>query len=114
VERLDMLRADRWGRLREGVRRCELRRGAWYPLLRVGADAAVVVVRHQSVIVPPSYLEIVTTRPSKWTLITRERYAVCPNCAERVALGAVPERMRCGRCLGEFEVELEHELSERH
>src|SRR5213080_4698442 len=93
-----MLRADRWGRLREGVRRCQLRRGAWYPVLRVGTDAAVVVVRHQSVIVPPSYLEIVDARPSKWTLIARERYAVCPNCAERVALGAVPERMRCVRC----------------
>src|SRR5438132_700624 len=71
-----MLRADRWGRLREGVRRCQLRRGAWYPVLRVGTDAAVVVVRHQSVIVPPSYLEIVDARPSKWTLIARERYAV--------------------------------------
>src|SRR5438046_4297528 len=66
-----MLRADRWGRLREGVRRCQLRRGAWYPVLRVGTDAAVVVVRHQSVIVPPSYLEIVDARPSKWTLIAR-------------------------------------------
>ncbi len=106
-----MLRADRWGRLRDGVRRCQLRRGAWYPVLRVGADAAVVVVRHQSVIVPPSYLEIVDTRPSKWTVVARERYAVCPNCAERVALGAVPERMRCGRCRGVFEVELEPELS---
>ncbi len=111
LERLDMLRADRWGRLRDGVRRCQLRRGAWYPVLRVGADAAVVVVRHQSVIVPPSYLEIVDTRPSKWTVVARERYAVCPNCAERVALGAVPERMRCGRCRGVFEVELEPELS---
>jgi hypothetical protein len=111
LERLDMLRADRWGRLRDGVRRCQLRRGAWYPVLRVGADAVVVVVRHQSVIVPPSYLEIVVTRPSKWTVIGRERYAVCPNCAERVALGAVPERMRCCRCRGEFAVELEPELS---
>ncbi|OLB05441.1 MAG: hypothetical protein AUH06_10045 [Gemmatimonadetes bacterium 13_2_20CM_69_27] len=114
MERLDMLRADRWGRLREGVRRCQLRRGAWYPVLRVGTDAAVVVVRHQSVIVPPSYLEIVDARPSKWTLIARERYAVCPNCAERVALGAVPERMRCVRCRGVFAVELEHELSAPH
>src|SRR5438876_12094789 len=97
-----MLRADRWGRLRDGVRRCQLRRGAWYPVLRVGADSAVVVVRHQSVIVPPSYLEIVDTRPIKWTVVARERYAVCPICAERVAVGAVPERMRCGRCRGVF------------
>ncbi len=34
-----------------------------------------------------------------------------PTCAERVALGAVPERMRCGRCRGVLEVELEPELS---
>jgi len=91
-----MLRADRWGRLREGVRRCQLRRGAWYPVLRVGTDAAVVVVRHQSVIVPPSYLEIVDARPSKWTLIARERYAVCPTA--RNAWRWARCRSGCGVC----------------
>ena len=114
LERLDRLPAERWARLREGVRRCQLRRGAWYPVLSLGSDEAVVVVRHQSVIVPPSYLEIVNTRPSKWTVIPQERYAVCPNCAERVALGSRPERMRCWRCAGVFDFELEHEYSAPH
>jgi len=114
LERLDKLPAGRWARLLDDVRRCQLRRGAWYPVLSLGADEAVLVVRHQSMIVPPAYLEIVRTRPSRWTVVPRERYAVCPNCAERVALGTRPERMRCGRCSEAFEFELEHEYSAPH
>ncbi|HEV2749958.1 MAG TPA: hypothetical protein VGV12_05470 [Gemmatimonadales bacterium] len=111
LERLDRLAAERWARLRDGVRRGGLRRGAWYPVLSRGPDEVVVVVRHESVLLPPSYLDIVTTRPSKWSLITEERYAVCPNCAQRVALGRPPERMRCGRCQVVFEFEEQHEHS---
>src|SRR5256885_6381484 len=98
MERLDRLPVGRWARLRDDMRRCRLRRGAWYPVLSLGADEAVVVVRHESVILPQVYLDIVTTRPDKWTVISAERYAVCPNCAQRVALGTPPERMRCARC----------------
>jgi hypothetical protein len=111
LERLDRLSAGRWARLREDVRRCRLRRGAWYPVVSLGTDEAVVVLRHESVIVPVTYLEIVTTRPSKWTVVPGERYAVCPNCAQRVALGTAPERMRCVGCTGTFEFEPEHEYS---
>src|SRR6266516_7170 len=114
LERLDKLPAGRWARLLEDVRRCQLRRGAWYPVLSLGPDEAVLVVRHQSMIVPPAYLEIVRTRPSRWTVVPRERYAACPNCAERVALGTRPGRMRCGRCSEVFEFELEHEYSAPH
>ena len=111
LERLDRLSAERWARLRDGVRRARLRRGAWYPVLSEGPGEVVVVVRHESVVLPPSYLDIVTTRPSKWSLLTEERYAVCPNCAQRVALGTPPERMRCGRCHEVFEFEEQHEHS---
>src|SRR2546426_4671756 len=44
----------------DDVRRCQLRRGAWYPVLSLGADEAVLVVRHQSMIVPPAYHRLVT------------------------------------------------------
>lgn len=107
LERLDKYPAERWARLREGLRQGELRRGAWYPVLSVGQDV-VVVVRHASVSVPQAYLEVVTTRPSRWTVLSAEHYAVCPNCAHRLALGTPPERMRCGRCRGVFELEPEH------
>src|SRR6266487_4675961 len=81
---LDTLSAERWARLREDLRRCELRRG---------------------VIIPLAYLEITNTRPDRWTFLARERYAVCPNCAERVAVGQLPARMRCGKCRGVFAME---------
>ncbi|HEV2751653.1 MAG TPA: hypothetical protein VGV12_14115 [Gemmatimonadales bacterium] len=109
MERLDRLSVRRWARLRDDIQQCHLRRGAWYPVLSVGQDEVVLVVRHQSVIVPPSYLDIVGTRPSKWAVLAEEHYAVCPNCAERVAVGTPPEQMRCGRCSGVFEFELERE-----
>jgi len=102
---LDTLSAERWARLREEVRRCELRRGAWYPVLSVAPDEAVLVVRRRGVIIPLAYLELTHTRPDRWTFLARERYAVCPNCAERVAVGQPPARMRCGKCRGSFEME---------
>ncbi|PYO40308.1 MAG: hypothetical protein DMD33_17965 [Gemmatimonadetes bacterium] len=111
LERLDRLPAGRWARLRDDVRRCRLRRGAWYPVLSLGEDEVVVVVRHESAIVPQVYLEIVTTRPNRWTVIADERYAVCPNCAQRVAVGTLPEQMRCGQCSGVFEFEPQPDIS---
>jgi hypothetical protein len=105
---LDSSSAERWARLREDVRRCQLRRGAWYPVLSVSSDEAVIEVRRKTVIVPLAYLEVVRTRPNTWTLIPRERYAVCPNCAERVAVGRPPERLGCLRCHGLFDVDLNH------
>jgi hypothetical protein len=98
-----------------------LRRAAWYGVLSLGPDAAVVGARHEPVIVPRAYLEIVNTRPTTWTMVVEERYAVCPNCAHRVAVGLTREPMSCGRCDGVFgfelhsmeEIELRHEASWR-
>lgn len=104
-ERLDTPAVERWARLRDDVRRCQLRRGGWYPVLSLAADEAVLVVRRRCVIVPLAYLEVTRTRPSRWTLLERERYAVCPNCADRVAVGQPPARLRCSRCRRVFEVE---------
>src|SRR5437667_12196977 len=66
---LDTLSAERWARLREDLRRCELRRGAWYPVLSVAPDEAVLVVRRRGVIIPLAYLEITNTRPDRWTFL---------------------------------------------
>jgi len=90
------------------VRRCELRRGAWYPVLSLETDEAVLDVLRKPVIILLAYLDVVGTRPKSWTLIPSERYAVCPNCAERVAVGRPPERLRCPRCQGLFDVDLNH------
>lgn len=95
---------ERWARLREDVRRCQLRRGAWYPVVRQAPDEVVIQVRRTTVVVPLAFLEVVPTRPTHWTVIPRERYAVCPRCAERLAIAHPPERMPCRRCEGVFEV----------
>ena len=55
-------------------------------------------------------LEIVDTRPSRWSVVRREwmlggPYAVCPSCAERVAVSRSPEPVRCVRCNGVFAIE---------
>ena len=105
---LDSSSVERWARLREDVRRCQLRRGAWHPVLSLSSDEAVLEVRRKTMIVPLAYLEVVRTRPKAWTVIPRERYAVCPDCAERVAMGRPPERLRCPRCHGLFDVDLNH------
>jgi ribosomal protein S27AE len=86
-----------------------LRRGAWYPVLSVGPEEVVLVVRHRPVIVARSdVVDIVASQPNRWSVVAQESgtpYAVCPDCAERVALAAMAERMRCVRCKGWFEVE---------
>jgi len=105
---LETSSAERWARLREDVQRCQLRRGAWYPVLSLATDEAVLEVRRKTAIVPLAYLEVVRSRPKAWTFLERERYAVCPNCAERVALGRPPERLRCPGCHGLFAVEVNH------
>ena len=85
-----------------------LRRGAWYPVLSVGPEETVVVVRHHPMILPHDCLEIVDTRPRRWSVVARASgapYAVCPNCADRVPLSHVPNQLQCSRCDEWFEVE---------
>jgi hypothetical protein len=107
----------RWARLRRGTRSV-LRRGAWYRVLSVGADEAVVDVDNAPVRVARTDVEVTETRPNRWTVVPRPResekvpeswgefYAVCPNCAARapVGRGRPPEEKRCTRCEQSFEV----------
>ena len=86
-----------WARLQSDVN-VKLRRGAWYRILRLGAQDAVVEVNRQPVPVSRQLLQIVTTPPVRWTVVpaprrtTRfpptwgERYAVCPSCRDRAPL----------------------------
>ena len=96
-----------WARLAGGVLH-PLRAGAWYPVLSVDHDEVVLAIHQKSVAVPRGRVEIVDERPDVWTLVTREwgaPYLVCPNCAERVPLGAPAERLSCPRCDSWFRVE---------
>ena len=98
---------ERWARLAVDVR-YGLRRGAWYPVLSVGPEETVVVVRHRPVVLPHDCLHIVSTRPTHWSVVARASgapYAVCPRCADRVALYHVPAQLRCTRCHETFDVE---------
>lgn len=104
-----------WARLREDVRSV-LRRGAWYRVLRMAADDAILDVDNAAVRVPRSQLQITDVAPSRWTIVPRPRdaealpaswgdfYAVCPSCAARAPLGARSPLKRCTRCDGSFEV----------
>ena len=95
----------RWARLVVDVRN-GLRRGAWYPVLSVGREETVVVVRHHPMILPHDCLEIVDTRPRRWSVVASGApYAVCPSCADRVPLHHLPNQLQCSRCHQWFEVE---------
>ena len=107
----------RWARLQRDVQSV-LRRGAWYPVLSIGPDHAVLDVDNAPVRVSRDYLEFREVRPSLWTIVPRPRdadhlpeawgelYAVCPHCAARAPVGprsgAAPKR--CTRCEQSFDV----------
>ena len=106
---------ERWAQLRVDVH-CPLRRGAWYRVRSVGPEEVVLEVRLASLIVPRSFVEVVSVRPSNWSLVQRASggpYAVCPECAERVDPTGIDSggTMPCPRCHGSYTVDLvEHGL----
>ncbi len=109
------LQHQTWARLRSDYG-CPLRRGAWYRVLSVSPLEAVVDVDKKPVLLPREYVEIVASRPSRWTVVREVersprvpsemtgRYAVCPSCRERMSLRGDPTNLRCRRCNGVFEV----------
>lgn len=105
-----------WARVRpdQGV---QLRRGAWYRVVRLTPLEAVLDVNGRPLSVPRPSLQIVPTPPSRWSVVARPpnaggrvpsswgpRYAVCPNCRERVRLEARSTAMRCPKCNGFFDI----------
>lgn len=104
-----------WARLRAEYD-VPLRRGAWYRVLSVSEFEVVVDVNQRAILVARPYVDVSSSPPSRWTVIDRgaltrvpaewgSRYAVCPNCRERVPVAGNPAILRCRRCKGEFPVE---------
>ena len=109
-----------WARVRGDVN-CNVRRGAWYEVLRLTPEEAILEVERRSVSVPRSSLQIVPVRPQRWSVVARpsdavsmllslgSRYAVCPNCHHRAPLKGHVTEMRCARCNGVFDVDYHFE-----
>ncbi|HXF94861.1 MAG TPA: hypothetical protein VNI61_02045 [Gemmatimonadales bacterium] len=104
-----------WARLCVDVQ-SPLRRGAWYKIVKLGPQDAVVDVKGRAVTVARALLEVVPAPRPRWTVVPSPRnaprfpptwgphYAVCPNCRDRAPLEGRPAGMRCHRCNGFFEV----------
>ena len=89
-----------------------LRRGAWYPVVRMSTSNIVVLdVNRQNVPVDRRLLEIRYQPPERWTIVRCEprliervgrifplTYAVCPSCRHRQAFDASSEQLRCDKC----------------
>jgi hypothetical protein len=107
--------AGQWARIRS-TETGHLRRGAWYRVVRLTAQEAVLDVNGTPTAFSRPALEILPTRPSRWTVVPRPsrsprlpatwgaRYAVCPNCRERARLEERATSMRCPRCNGYYDV----------
>src|SRR5947199_7140155 len=60
-----------WARLNADLS-CGLRRGAWYRVVRLTPDEAVLQVpRREQVRVPRHYVETLSNRPRHWTVVPR-------------------------------------------
>lgn len=109
------MQATQWARLRSDAE-YQLRRGAWYRVLRLTPLEAVLDVNQKQVSVPRAYLQVVPGRPERWSVVPRprnsvrlpatwgSRYAVCPNCRARAPLGRPAVTLRCPKCNGVFDV----------
>jgi hypothetical protein len=107
---------ERWASLNRDVN-VNIRRGAWYRVLRLGAHDAVLEVNRRPLSVPRNYLSLSLQPPRSWTVVPRplrsarlppswgDAYAVCPACRERAPLPAGrPRAQRCRRCNGFFTI----------
>ncbi|MGH7701188.1 MAG: hypothetical protein ACREMJ_11815 [Gemmatimonadales bacterium] len=89
-----------------------LRRGAWYPVVRISSSNIVVLdVNRKNVPVDKRLLEIRYHPPERWTIVQCEprvlqrvgrvfplTYAVCPTCRHRQAVDRDLGEMACDRC----------------
>ena len=109
-----------WARL-NADQSCGLRRGAWYRVVRLTPDEAVLQVpRREQVRVPRRYVDTLSNRPRHWTVVPRSRgaeaeaerppagwharYAVCPACRTRAPITGYAVEMRCPGCDGLFSI----------
>ena len=89
-----------------------LRRGAWYPVVRISSSNIVVLdVNRKNVPVDKRLLEIRYQPPEGWTVVQCEArmqqrvgrlfpltYAVCPSCRNRQAFATPSTELTCERC----------------
>jgi hypothetical protein len=109
-----------WARLRPN-QTAALRRGAWYRVVRVTSGEAVLDVNGLPIVIARTSVQIVTTVPTRWAVVSRppnalrmplswgSRYGVCPNCRERARLEPRAASMRCPKCNGLFDIGWEEE-----
>ena len=110
-----MPHAEQWARTRVRTSR-QVRRGAWYRVLKATALEGVLEVNRRPVTVPRTFLQILPFRPTMWSVVTRlpnaqhppaswgSTYGVCPSCSARAPLGQHPVQLVCPRCNGLFPV----------
>jgi hypothetical protein len=89
-----------------------LRRGAWYPVVRISSSHIVVLdVNRRNVPVDRRFLEIRYHAPERWSVVRCEpremqrlkrdfplTYAVCPRCRHRQAFEGDSKELTCDRC----------------
>jgi hypothetical protein len=106
---------QQWARLRSSEP-THLRRGAWYRVIKLTSQEAVLDVHGKQTPFPRAELEILPERPKQWTVVPRpprsprmpqtwgDRYGVCPNCRERARLDERATSLRCPKCNGVFDI----------
>lgn len=89
-----------------------LRRGAWYPVVRISSSNIVVLdVNRRNMPVDKRLLEIRYHPPERWTVVQCEEriahrvghdipltYAVCPSCRHRQVFEPGLHELECERC----------------
>lgn len=101
-----------WARVRARTN-APLRRGAWYRVVRLNADKAVLEVNRQHLPFSRGMLQVLPIRPPTWSVVPTPpkstymrgtRYGVCPSCTDRQRLDEGATVMRCRRCRGTFAI----------
>lgn len=110
-----MSEAPQWARVR-GDGNFHIRRGAWYQVVRLTPETAVLDVNRQPITIARSAVQIVPVHPERWSVVPRppdavnlplswgSKYAVCPGCSQRAPLKGQWTELVCTRCHGVFPV----------
>ena len=95
-----------------------VRRGAWYEVIRLTPEAALLDVNRGTLNVPRSAVQVLIVRPREWSVVSRpydavdipiswgSRYAVCPRCSLRASLKDQHVEMQCPGCQEVFSIRL--------
>src|SRR2546422_11061405 len=86
-----MPHADQWARTRVRTSR-QVRRGAWYRVIRATALEGVLEVNRRPVTGPRSSLQILPFRPTTWAVVTRPPNAQHPPASWGSTYGGGPSR----------------------